>query len=301
MAPSPVYYVWSADGKPYALMRPARAVQATLRRRGLTVYDYPDRSHLEADTPEDHTPFSATGWPVKSAYGIGHALDIMPRNGNAAGRAENAAIARQLIKDRNAGHPGAAWIKYINWTDEQGVCRQERWMPTHVTRSSTDRNHIHVSGRSDCDAYAGADTYDPVARMLGIDGGIFMALSDQQQQDLWEWLALLVDPGAPMGGRPGDRFKFPPPLKLIMQQLTASAQREADMLTAITTLANAGTSVDTAVVVAAINARTSDLMGVVQSLQAENAALRAQLSAEVRDAVADLGEGGAAKVRGPQG
>lgn len=172
MAPSPTYYVWIGSGKPYVLMRPAKVLQAALRGHGLTVYDYPNDAHLRANTPEDHTPFSATGWPGKSAYGVGHALDVMPRADTAAARAENAAIARQLIRDRNAAVAGTLWIKYINWTDEQGACHQERWMPSHETRSSTDKGHIHISGRSDADNDARAEGYDPIARMTAaVQGG----------------------------------------------------------------------------------------------------------------------------------
>lgn len=162
MAPSPAYYVWISNGKPYKLIRPAAALQGALRGHGLTVYDYPNEAHLRASTPEDHTPFSATGWPVKSAYGVGHAIDVMPRSDSAAGRAENADIARKLIADRNASVPGVLWIKYINWTDEAGICRQERWTPNHTSRTSTDKGHIHISGRSDCDNDTRADTYDPM-------------------------------------------------------------------------------------------------------------------------------------------
>lgn len=181
MAPSPAYYVWIAGGKPYRLIRPAAALQRALRGHGLTVYDYPNETHLRASTPEDHTPFSATGWPGSSAYGVGHAIDVMPRADTSAARAENANLARKLIADRNAGVPGTLWIKYLNWTDESGTCRQERWMPNHTSRSSTDKGHIHVSGRSDCDNDARADFYDPLT-----PAGVTMAsvLTSNEQRQL---------------------------------------------------------------------------------------------------------------------
>ena len=228
MAPSREFYVWVGAGRPYALMRPAAALQRVLRGHGLTVYDYPDEGHLRASTPEDHTPFSATGWPVKSAYGIGHALDVMPRADTAAGRAENAAIARRLIADRNAGVPGVAWIKYINWTDERGVCRQERWMPNHTTRSSTDKGHIHISGRSDCDNDPRADGYDPlgddmidmnqpIPSIPGLTVGQWMA-------DVWDWVATVrgLTPtdaeGLPLP-RKSDRFKDPTAPRVLLAAL----------------------------------------------------------------------------------
>ena len=121
------YRDWLNAGRPYTLIRPARAVQAVLRGYGLTVYDYPNDAHLKANTPEDHTPFSVTGWPGQNRRWKARALDVMPRSGSRLHRKENADIARQLIRDRDAGVPGAMWIKYINWTDENGACRQERW------------------------------------------------------------------------------------------------------------------------------------------------------------------------------
>lgn len=171
---SAAYYQWVKDGRDYTLIRPARAVQATLRGYGLTVYDYPNDAHLKASTPEDHTPFSATGWPGTNRKYNARALDVMPRNDTTAALRENAGIARQLIADRDAGVPGAMWIKYLNWTDEKGVTRQERWTDAsnplkRTTRSSTDRGHIHISGRSDVDNDNRADGYDPVRRMLGLD------------------------------------------------------------------------------------------------------------------------------------
>lgn len=167
------YRDWIAAGRPYTLIRPARATQATLRNYGLIVYDYPDESHQKADRPQDHTPYSVTGWPGTNRRWNARAIDVMPRNGTAAAKRENADIARQLIRDRDGGHPGAMWIKYLNWTDEDGRCRQERWTDAaqplkRLTVSSTDKGHIHISGRSDVDNDARADGYDPIARMRNI-------------------------------------------------------------------------------------------------------------------------------------
>lgn len=194
MVASQGFYDWINAGKPYTLIRPAVAIVAILRGHGLTVYHYPNDAHLKADVPEDHTPFSVTGWPVPPGATAATAnkrwkargVDVMPRSGSAAHIKENADIARQLIKDRNAGHPGVMWIKYLNWTDEGGVCRQERWTPDHVTRSSGDRDHIHISGRSDADDDTRADTYDPIARMNGADD--MDSNQAQQLTNLHEWV-----------------------------------------------------------------------------------------------------------------
>jgi len=158
---STAYFAWLKAGRPYRLAQPLKDLQETLRTHGLTVYDYPNEAHLTADTPEDHTPFSATGWPVSSAFGVAHAIDIMPRNDSKAALVENAAIARRLINDKNAGHPAVEWIKYLNWTDEAGNCYHISWTPQKEIRQSSDRGHVHVSGRSDRDN-ARCLNYDPL-------------------------------------------------------------------------------------------------------------------------------------------
>ncbi|UWZ37472.1 hypothetical protein Drose_04105 [Dactylosporangium roseum] len=197
------YRDWLKAGKPYSLIRPAKALQKKLRAYGLTVYDYPNDAHLTASTPEDHTPFSVTGWPGPNARWKARALDVMPRSESYAHRKENADIARQIIRDRNAGVPGVMWIKYLNWTDENGTCRQERWTPGHATRSSTDNGHIHISGRSDVDDDARADDYDPIARAAAVLAREDDDMIDPQQFDDMQWRmdALFNDQPQIRGGR----------------------------------------------------------------------------------------------------
>lgn len=141
------YYDWIAAGRPYKLCRPGQDFLAFLEAAGYTVFHYPDDRHLQAEPPEDHTPFSATGWPVTSARWVGHAIDIMPT----PGKPPLWMLAGRLIADRQNRVPGALPIKYINWTDEGGTCRHESWQPDRRTVGSTDKGHIHVSLRSDMD------------------------------------------------------------------------------------------------------------------------------------------------------
>jgi hypothetical protein len=163
------YKEWIRRGRPYVLIRPAREIQGRIKAYGITVYDYPNQAHLTTSKPEDHTPFSFTKWPIvnQNVDGRGRAIDIMPRNDSEAARRENADIARQIIADKDADVPGTEPIKYMNWTDEAGVCRQENWKSgKRVTVKSSDKGHVHVSFRDDKDDF---DTkgYDPVARMRG--------------------------------------------------------------------------------------------------------------------------------------
>lgn len=278
------YYDWLKAGKPYTLIRPATAIVAALRAHGITVYHYPNGDHLKADRPQDHTPFSVTGWPGTNARWNARGVDVMPRSGSAAHRKENADIARQLIRDRNAGHPGVMWIKYLNWTDEQGVCRQERWTPNHTTVSSTDAGHIHISGRSDADTDARADGYDPVARMNGDDD---MDLTDQVPgvpgltvgllfQDLatntWAQRGLTLDAQGIPQRHSADRWTAPHLLAAQTRDIRALDVKLDAVISALAAIVAAGGSADAAAILAGIKA-------------------------EIRDAVADLGEGGAAQVR----
>lgn len=156
---------WVRAGRPYKEALPVSRFQDTLAAHGLTVYTYPDKRHLTAARPEDHTPFSATGWPVPAPRWYGNAADVMPRGGSwASGGAELARLARQIIADKGAGVPGTEWVKYMNWTDEDGHCWQTSWKNGTVTLPSTDWGHIHVSGRSDM-VTAVTAPWDPWARM----------------------------------------------------------------------------------------------------------------------------------------
>lgn len=156
---------WVRSGRPYSQSKPTAAMQQTGRGHGYTVYGYPDKSHLVASRPEDHTPFSATGWPIPAPRWIGDALDIMPLSDSPADLAELARLARQIIADKDAGVPGTEWIKYLNWTDEDGNCWHVSWESGRkVVTRSTDKGHIHISGRSDWVARVPA-AWDPWDRM----------------------------------------------------------------------------------------------------------------------------------------
>lgn len=152
--PSAAYSQWLAAGEPYTPCRPVREFVDLLRANGYTVYHKGDTSHMQAVPPEDHTPFSATGWPVASARWIGHALDIMPN----AALEPLSVLGSRLVTDRQNNVDGTQWIKYINWTDGLGNTWHSSWQPSYAKTTSTDKGHIHISARSDM------DTSDAVSR-----------------------------------------------------------------------------------------------------------------------------------------
>ena len=168
--PSSGYYDWVEAGEPYTDARPVADLAKTLRGYGYTVWTRGDTSHMQASVPEDHTPFSATGWPGASPRWYGHALDIAdPTETGRPDLPSLAALGSQLYADIQAGVPGAILVKYMNWepTGPTGPCYHDQWQPGHKRTPSSDRGHIHVSMRSDSTKLTDMAGYDPVARLRG--------------------------------------------------------------------------------------------------------------------------------------
>jgi hypothetical protein len=170
---SKAYRDWLADGSPWKFARPVRAIGDRLREHGYTVYFEGNDAHLQKATPEDHCPFSATGWPGPSPYPYCMATDIMPprpgQTSKLTGRPLPSLqrLAAVLRADRIAGNPEAAFLKYMNHEpdgDNTGPCWHDSWQPTYARIASDDREHIHLSARSDSHLSMASDGYDLVAR-----------------------------------------------------------------------------------------------------------------------------------------
>jgi hypothetical protein len=187
------YAEWVADGKPWDPARPVDDLARRLRSYGYTVYTIGNAAHLHANPPEDHTPYSHTGWPRTSPYPYVHAMDIMPPTDSTL--PSLAQLGAQFYADRVAGD--ASWIKYMNWEPRgvnTGPCWHDAWQPSHTRTASDDRGHIHISIRSDYTTSTAAAGYDPVARIRTGDDD--MALTDAQDTALsiaWEVADALRD------------------------------------------------------------------------------------------------------------
>jgi hypothetical protein len=156
---------WRAHGSPWRPAHPIGQLANLLHGYGYTVGTIGNDAHLAHYPPEDHTPFSATGWPKDAPYGVIFACDIMPpTRRDSPGLAQ---LGAQLFADRMAAHPGAAWIKYMNWTPAGGACVHDSWMPRHARRPSSDKGHIHLSARTDYADHKLPAGYDPVAACRG--------------------------------------------------------------------------------------------------------------------------------------
>jgi hypothetical protein len=159
------YYNWVKAGRPWNVAQPIADLVKAVRAHGYESGSIGDESHLQAATPEDHCPFSATGWPLPNPYPWLHACDIMPPS--RPGTPSLVVLGKWLFDRKQAGDPRLAWLKYMNWTDAAGACWHDSWKPGHVRVSSTDRGHIHLSGRTDYTHSTVAAGLDPVAEIMG--------------------------------------------------------------------------------------------------------------------------------------
>jgi hypothetical protein len=186
------YEKWVADGSPWKPAQPIDDLSRRMRNYGYTVYVLGNDAHLHAYPPEDHTPYSATGWPKTSPYPYVHALDIMPPT--TAGLPSLAQLGAQLYADKR--NNSAAWIKYMNWepSGPNGPCYHDEWQTSYTRSSSTDRGHIHISIRSDYTTSTAAANYDPVARIrTGDDDMPLTGAQDTALSIAWEVADALRD------------------------------------------------------------------------------------------------------------
>lgn len=152
------YTCWVNDGRPWKNCIPINNFIATLYRHGYTgpTAGIGDLSHLTANPPEDHCPYSHTPWPGAQPYPYVLAIDIMPGEG-----LDLIDLGSRLFNDKNSNVPGTEPIKYINWTDSDGNCFHDSWQPNHTRYNSTDRGHIHMSFATNYTTSNRMAIYDP--------------------------------------------------------------------------------------------------------------------------------------------
>src|SRR5262245_10787785 len=159
------YAGWIADGKPWKNCQPINDFVATLRKHGYTGpgVGIGDQAHLTANPPEDHCPYSHTPWPGPQPYPFVMAIDILAGEG-----LDWIDLGGRLFDDKSSAVPGTEPIKYINWTDTDGNCWHDSWMPKHTRFASTDRGHIHISFRTDYVTSNIMALYDPYGDDMGL-------------------------------------------------------------------------------------------------------------------------------------
>ena len=125
------YRDWLRAGQPVERPRWLLELKAQARSYGWPYLgDLGNLAHLQANRPEDHTPFSFTEWPVAISSPHINAIDLgggMP--------------AYRLIDAARMGR--APWVKYVN-VDGKQYNVKNGWVPTR----NSDQ-HWHTSGRTD--------------------------------------------------------------------------------------------------------------------------------------------------------
>jgi hypothetical protein len=146
MSDSAYYNAWVADGRPWRLSTPVKECADKIKaaRPGINpisiIGTIGDSAHLLATRPEDHTPYSQTGWPVRHPYPNIAAIDIMHRPD--LGMDCNAIFPHWLAAARAGQLP---WLKYVIWQAKRYDVRNS-WNPVS---SSGHHDHMHASVRSD--------------------------------------------------------------------------------------------------------------------------------------------------------
>lgn len=134
---------WVADGRPFRLAEPTLEYRHALLLAGWPGEDLGtigDEAHAQAETPEDHMPYSFTGWPVSNEYPYVHALDVMhdPFHGRHVGP-----LVAYWVSEARAGR--TPWVKYINWSGLQWDVRRG-WAGRTIAGHF---DHAHLSFRTD--------------------------------------------------------------------------------------------------------------------------------------------------------
>lgn len=154
------YYAWNAAGRPYRLAPWVATAKRQAKVHGVRwLGDLGNDDHLRAPTPEDHTPFSATAWPVPLPDYVVTAEDFA-----------RGAYCEGVLSLCRAGDPRVRWIKYMNFGGHHYNVKRG-WR-----QESSSDEHWHISGRSDhtwTDLDPGFDLFAPSAapRQGGNDMG----------------------------------------------------------------------------------------------------------------------------------
>ncbi|HET8683486.1 MAG TPA: hypothetical protein VFM54_16695, partial [Micromonosporaceae bacterium] len=139
------YHDWVAAGSPWRPARPVQELRAKLLAAGVPpahVGTIGDDAHLQAAYPQDHTPYSRTGWPLAHPYPLVTALDLTHAPG-VPGGVDCDQVAAYWLGAARAGR--MPWLKYLIWQGHRYDVRHG-WVP--VTASG-HYDHIHLSVRTD--------------------------------------------------------------------------------------------------------------------------------------------------------
>lgn len=160
---SEAYRIWVKKGKPYKLAEPIRVIENYCEKHQIRVLGtIGNKAHLTADHPEDHTPFSFTGWPVDLQKYEVTAIDAED---------DDHGFGKAFLAEARTGAYNA-WLKYLNVDNRHYTYRDQFKKGT-----SSGDEHLHVSIRTDALNLDISDSFDP----LGIED---MALTEADVKKL---------------------------------------------------------------------------------------------------------------------
>ena len=143
---SAAHKAWVSAGKPLSPCQPIRDYVTRLkaafpRAAAANLFSwYTNDAHLLAVPPQDHTPFSATGWPVASPRWVVHATDVTHRPDLGV---DCSALFPYWLSEARAGR--TPWVKYLIWQARLYDVRND-WRPVG---NSGHFDHVHISTRTD--------------------------------------------------------------------------------------------------------------------------------------------------------
>ena len=140
------YWNWKARGAPFTVARPIADMVSIARRHGIGVLGtIGNEEHLQADPPEDHTPFSETAYPIPVRDCV-CACDLANEQG----------LGNAVLRDARAGL--TPWLKYMNFGNRQ----YGHWDGFQTWEWNSDE-HLHLSCFSDKVNYS-LGSYDPLSK-----------------------------------------------------------------------------------------------------------------------------------------
>ncbi|GIF62386.1 hypothetical protein Ais01nite_04210 [Asanoa ishikariensis] len=185
---SSAFHKWVQDGRPWRDARPIAETKVLLKAAHPgTVVGVPvlkltmggiqaDKTHLEAATPKDHTPYSTDPWPdplpaTPGGYVV-CAIDYM----DGTGGLDCGALFPRWLEDCKAGR--RPWTKYLIWEGKSYGFRTD-WEP-HDASGHFD--HIHESVRTDWIARS-IDGYNPFVESRQLPEGDLTHIKAQESGD----------------------------------------------------------------------------------------------------------------------
>ena len=141
-----LYYAWDRLGRPLEPANPIREIVQRLRvayprAAAANLFSwYANEAHYQAEPPQDHTPYSATGWPLVSPQWVVFATDVMHRTDLGVNCFE---LFNYWITEARAGR--MPWLKYLIWQGRSYDVRS-KWVPKDAVGHF---DHIHISARTD--------------------------------------------------------------------------------------------------------------------------------------------------------